>query len=1264
MSHNPGDQLSEAQQRGVSYAGGPVIVLAGPGTGKTRVIVHRIANAIRSRGVEPERIVAVTFTVKAADELRNRLAEILSPGEADRVNAHTFHGFSMRLLQRFADRLGLPPRLQIIDKAQSRAIARQVIADLKLFPHVRGEGMASLIEKTEKGIATLKNLGLMPEDAQTAQRVLAQPFDQALGNSPESDEGSTQMHDLRQDPDDPRWSIDLLRLYDHMTRETWPKGLLSFDDMILLPVRLLRSDEAVRAFCRRDYRTVVVDEFQDSNPAQLCLLHALMGPVPGDLAPDVCVVGDDDQSIYGFRGADDRAFERFRSLWSADGRTAVEEVRLEENHRSGRRVIDVANAVIARAHRRFAPDKRVVEPSELHARKPAGVVECVTTADDYQFGEAIASMILTDRAEAGSKKPWGGYAVLCRSGLDAERVALALELEAIPYRVARAGSMLDDAGVEDVLAWVEWLLDPTAHWAARRVLIRPPMGCDPSAVTELEKRYRAARSHERAAGPGDSSVEDVEPYSDWLARRVGHDAKRGESEQSVWSGPDDEPIPPAEYLETNSIEAKTGQSPTADAISRALRTYRELQAQLATHRGDDMLLDIMRRIDAAHADLLPPRERAARVSALLGLVRLAREKQPRLSPPGDLAAFWEYFQELRSAEEIRDPGVGAEASDPMAAVDHGGSPTDADGADEVQILTAHSSKGLEFDTVFVTRVSPPNGFPSTRSDDAWSPPEVLVRLASPAAKERGEAMAMNAAGQRGKDPDTDGDEPEADRNDTIDEERRLFYVACTRAQRRLVLFAKGTKKPSKSVHFFQELTNEHAELVTTRTADEVFVSAARIGAGPLVGLVETPGSDSTRLENALRARKHAEDTVDRARRRARLNAALALDAANNPELSADEFERIAARLQRAAAELAATARVSAMAPLPEWLSLQDATLAHFASTLADASLNRTAHSSIGVGLPTLLIVPPKAPLSLSYSSVNEYHRCPLCWYLRTVLRLPERETDELSLGNTVHESLRLFYDHWRAADAEGLATPTTRELMEIGYRTYKRSLGTIRVANPAVLDQLYAQLRTCHERMHRPDADIIETEYEIKFRYQAAPIAAQGHAPKARASGAKKRAPEPVVDAGAPGSAVATVHSFVAKIDRLERLPNGGFRVIDYKTGKAKQDLLKPKKSDLQMGIYLLALQSQETAAGVESGGLFDGIPAGEAQYWCLSTGERGVIDFADIDRVAVRRQIDQAVAGILAGDFPPGKDCDGPCGLFRAGGGMVGELGGNRFQR
>ncbi|MBL8990170.1 MAG: ATP-dependent helicase, partial [Phycisphaerae bacterium] len=423
-------ELNEAQRQAVEHDDGPLAVIAGPGSGKTAVLTRRIVRLIE-RGADPSGIVALTFTVKAAGQLRERLAGALSGAHAaaaEAVHAHTFHGLGRRLVTRFAASLGLPSAPEFIDGSQRLTLLRELIGEHGLFAGLRAEGLDALCDEAAGWVEVFDNKAIDAAAAVAhAELQLAELKPARGGKAADAAERGRMKAEMER-------FREMARLAGLFRAECRRRGWLSFGDLNTLPIELLRSDPQAAAIVRGEFRHAVVDEFQDVNPAQVSMLSELF---PAKGRPDVCVVGDDDQAIYGFRGADPMALERFRSDYKP------REIMLTENYRSQAPIIAVGNAVIGRCVRRFRADKTIERARVLAKQKPppGTGVECVELSEFRQDGQTIASMILAERA-GDAPGPWSAFAVIARSHDDLARVEGALRIEGIPVVVQREGSAL------------------------------------------------------------------------------------------------------------------------------------------------------------------------------------------------------------------------------------------------------------------------------------------------------------------------------------------------------------------------------------------------------------------------------------------------------------------------------------------------------------------------------------------------------------------------------------------------------------------------------------------------------------------------------------------------------------------------------------------------------------------------------------------------------------------------------------------------------
>ena len=413
--------LNEQQREAVLATEGPVLILAGAGSGKTRVITHRVAHLVLERGVSSENVLAVTFTNKAAGEMKAR-TEALLAGQALRSWISTFHSLCVRILRREADHAGLPRDFVIYDEDDQLAAVRDAIRALdlseKLHPPRR------LLSR----ISAAKNAGRDPvedgeSDAVDVYARVAARYKQILAAA----------------------------------------NALDFDDLLLRTVALLDADLAVREAYQRRFRYVLVDEYQDTNRTQYELVRHLAGR-----EGNITVVGDEDQSIYSWRGADIRNILDFEADFPG-----ARILRLEENYRSSQAILDAASALVA--HNRQRKGKT------LRATKAGGEPVHLHQASD-EFDEA-AWVVSRLAARPGA----GRAAVLYRMNAQSRLMEEALMRRGLPYTVVGGVGFYERREVKDLLAYLRLVVNPADGMALRRVLNVPARGIGPKTIEEIER---------------------------------------------------------------------------------------------------------------------------------------------------------------------------------------------------------------------------------------------------------------------------------------------------------------------------------------------------------------------------------------------------------------------------------------------------------------------------------------------------------------------------------------------------------------------------------------------------------------------------------------------------------------------------------------------------------------------------------------------------------------------------------------------------------
>ncbi len=430
--------LNPEQARAVRTTEGPVLILAGAGSGKTRVLTRRIAHLL-SLGVAPDTIVGVTFTNKAAEEMRERVAAMVDPQLAGKLVLSTFHSLGARILREDPEGFGLPSsRFSILDQGDALGIVRSLLAELRI--HVPGG------ERRFDVAAVLTRIGLWKNAFETPEAVAGRRHD---------------------DP----YDAVAAEVYGPYQERLEALGAVDFDDLVCRVAQVLATDGEVARRWQARFQYLMVDEYQDTNAAQLEMVRHLAGP-----ARNLCVVGDDDQAIYGFRGATVANILSFEDHFPG---AAV--IKLERNYRSRPAILRAANAVIA--HNRYRHAK-TLRPT----RAEGPPVTCVVTPDGEAEAAWVVRKIRALLAEPGVRP--SDVAVLYRSAAQARPLETHLQLERIAYRVLGGQAVYDRKEVKDALAYFQLLVAPGNDLAVRRALETPPRGLGPAALRRLADHAR------------------------------------------------------------------------------------------------------------------------------------------------------------------------------------------------------------------------------------------------------------------------------------------------------------------------------------------------------------------------------------------------------------------------------------------------------------------------------------------------------------------------------------------------------------------------------------------------------------------------------------------------------------------------------------------------------------------------------------------------------------------------------------------------------
>ena len=421
--------LNPAQREAVEHPGGPLLVLAGAGSGKTRVLTARIAHLITTLHVAPQRIFAVTFTNKAAGEMRSRIAQLLG-ADPRGLWIGTFHSLSARLLRREAPLLGFGPNFTIYDADDSEALVKRLLEARQLSPKAYPPRSVHAV------ISSAKNRMQTPEE-------------------------------LGQRADTPMIKV-AADIYADLIPALKQANAMDFDDLLLHPLALFREHPERLAYWQDRFQHVLVDEFQDTNAAQYLLVKHL-----AKRHGNLCVVGDDDQAIYGWRGADVRHMLAFQNDFPG-----TKLVRLEQNYRSTQIILDAANGIIAENSARLG--------KTLFTEKKGGApVTLLSTADERDEAEWLANEF-SRRATAGDAE-YEGMAILYRTNAQSRPLEEALRFRGIPYRLIGAISFYERREVKDLLAYLRLIANPADDEAFLRIVNVPRRGIGDASLAVLAR---------------------------------------------------------------------------------------------------------------------------------------------------------------------------------------------------------------------------------------------------------------------------------------------------------------------------------------------------------------------------------------------------------------------------------------------------------------------------------------------------------------------------------------------------------------------------------------------------------------------------------------------------------------------------------------------------------------------------------------------------------------------------------------------------------
>ena len=646
-------ELNENQLQAVLHKDGPLMVIAGAGSGKTRVLTYRIANLMQ-QGVDAFSILALTFTNKASREMKARIAELVGEGEAKNLWMGTFHSVFARILRQEADKLGFPRDFTIYDTQDSNRLISSIIKEMGLDKDIyKYKQIRSRISSFKNSLITVK----------------------AYQDDIELQEADT----LSRRP-------KLGEIYKEYVERCFKAGAMDFDDLLLKTNELLNMHPQVLAKYQDRFRYILVDEYQDTNHSQYLIVRAL-----SDKFQNICVVGDDAQSIYGFRGANINNILNFQKDYHG-----VKLYRLEQNYRSTKNIVNAANSIIGQNKNKI---EKVVWTSNIEGSK-IKLQRCITDADE---GREVASQIFELKMQEQRQNK--EFAILYRTNAQSRAIEDALRKRDIPYRIYGGLSFYQRKEIKDLLAYMRLIVNPKDEESLKRVINFPPRGIGQAT---LDKLIIGAKNN------GISIFETVQNAPKLNLSINAGTLKKLESFANLILSLQ------IENQNSNAFEI-------SDKVTKKSGLVLELKKD-GTPEGVSKIENI---------------------EELLNGIRDFVEGQKELA--GATGSLSEFLEDVALATDFDNE----KESD----------------SDSVYLMTIHLSKGLEFPVVFIVGLEE-DLFPS--------------------------ALSLNTRSE-------------------LEEERRLFYVAMTRAEQRVVLtyalsrYRWGKLVDAEPSRFIEEIDDHYIE---------------------------------------------------------------------------------------------------------------------------------------------------------------------------------------------------------------------------------------------------------------------------------------------------------------------------------------------------------------------------------------------------------------------------------------------------------------------
>jgi DNA helicase-2/ATP-dependent DNA helicase PcrA len=651
-------QLNEAQLAPTLQKEGPMIIIAGAGSGKTRVLTYRIAY-LMSEGVDPFNILSLTFTNKAAREMKTRISTIVGDSEAKNLWMGTFHSVFAKILRFEADKLGYPSNFTIYDTQDSQRLISSIIKEKKLDKDIyKYKQVQSRISAYKNSLITVKAYFQNPELKEA----------DVMAKRPEMGE-----------------------IYKEYVSRCFKAGAMDFDDLLLKTNELITRFPEVLAKYQDRFRYILVDEYQDTNHSQYLIVRAL-----SDRFQNICVVGDDAQSIYAFRGANINNILNFQKDYDN-----VKLFRLEQNYRSTKNIVNAANSIIEKNQTKL---DKVVWTANEEGEKII-VNRSLTDGDE---GRYIASTIFDNKMQNQAKN--GDFAVLYRTNAQSRSIEDALRKRGLEYRIYGGLSFYQRKEIKDVLSYLRLIINPSDEEALKRIINFPGRGIGQTTVDRL---IVSANEHNK-------TIFEILKHLNELPININAGTKTKLQNFTT-------------MIESFKVMSQTANAfDLAEHVCKATGLIQEFKKD-GTPEGINRMENIE--------------------ELLNGIKDFVEGQQELADSTGSIA---EFLEDVALATDLDNE--------------------EGDDSDKVALMTIHLAKGLEFEYVFIVGLEE-DLFPS--------------------------AMSMNT-------------------RDELEEERRLFYVALTRAEKQAYLtyalsrYRWGKLVDSEPSRFIEEIDEQYLEIVTPK----------------------------------------------------------------------------------------------------------------------------------------------------------------------------------------------------------------------------------------------------------------------------------------------------------------------------------------------------------------------------------------------------------------------------------------------------------------